>query len=490
MRYDKLDDTSPKLTFSPFHTGAAAKIFIINHLDQIYGPGKAARYGIIWVESAGITSLRAPTFDSDGLGTSIVVELHGAIPPQQQQTDIADETLHNIDDVVREFYSLIGRNLHEYSKYVNTQESNYKEKFFKDYGADPNSVSTNSSLAKLAVVQAEIKVRDVWRDAERYFDKHPIISDDVAEISAAIGLIGASAIILALFPEELTATAALLGTAAVITFVSSVGILAASYQDRLFRTVGRRAALLNHPATAQIDAFRTSQYESSAFYRRSELLAPILSLPGIIGDSVVSVGEFSVTRNALASARQDMSDAQVALSVAKNNAFYAKMSDGTLNKALDNMTHAPLNKEASNQLSQVINRENTDPVLRSPRDALDRRVKITSHKLRIATDRLTEAENSMKRTVLNMTALPHFQKLSRPVLGISHVPAIPASFDVPSLLDTIITTPSTLESLYPPNKTFHFRNLDFNHAMKKNRMTPIYITYSFFVSTKTGQPGA
>ena len=241
----------PTPTYGPYANAAEASICIQTYLHKSFPPNEANELGIIWLEPQAAAVLRQPTYHPQhGIGASILVQYHGPIPPRQPVPP-SGIPWHTIDSVVRDIYGVIGTGLHDSSRALTSGD-----KFLRsNLGPFAPAVENLTGMTDL------LTARDAWRFVEKEFKAHPEAAAIAATVLDAVGVIGG-----------VIGVGTLLSTGGVVVVLGAGMAMIAS--GILFVADGQDARLLvNHDDAA------AAKWEDSAFFRRTELLAPLFVLP-------------------------------------------------------------------------------------------------------------------------------------------------------------------------------------------------------------------
>jgi hypothetical protein len=294
------------LSFGPYNNAAEALYCCQRFINDGFTGDDARTMGIVWAEPAGTAVLRAPALDRDDqIGASLLVQWHGPVKPVQP----APPTVgfwQTIEDTVSSAYQKIGAQLHEASSRLDQTDAYIKQNF----GAAAPFVEFISG------VDTAMAERGAWRYAKKELEEHPKVADVLSTTLDAVGVVTGIIAIVVLAPAIGTVAGAVALTGALVATAASGALLYADGVDTLHLVI-------------QDDKAAADEWENTDFFRRTQLLAPLLALPDAVrGGAGVAreVGEatdaFREAQEgaAVAAAKSDLAAGRVADQEAANAA--------------------------------------------------------------------------------------------------------------------------------------------------------------------------
>lgn len=340
--------TAPSLSYGPYANAAEATICIQRFIDEGFSPDMARGLGIIWAEPNGSAVLRPPLMmdQEDQIGSSLLVQWHGAVAPTQPKLP-AGTVWQSIEDAVRGVYEKIGAGIHAASRSLDKTQQMMRQSF----GDNP----TPEQMDAEGGVYALMELREAWRWAERELATHPKTAAVASTVLDAVGVVAGIVGIFALLPEALTVA----GAAALVGAVTATGAAGA-----LIRADGKDAYLLLEGDKAAAD-----EWEHSDYYRRTELIAPLLALPDAVRGGVGVAREIGEASDEVRGAR-----AGVAQAAAKTDLAAAKVADQEAANAAKAKIYKgdrqKLQKLVVSQKNAVKRLRKANKILEEARDAL------------------------------------------------------------------------------------------------------------------------
>jgi len=250
------------ISYGPYGSAGAALFHCQAFVNEGFPPEEARGLGIIWMEPAGAAVLRAPAIDTDNqMGASLLVQWSGPVAPSDPQPP-SMIPWQPIEDAVRGIYERIGMGIHGASSVLTRVDTSLKQKL----GFGGQVVEDVTGISTL------LDLRTAWRFAERELEAHPAAAAVAATILDAVGVVGAVIGCVILLP----ATGTVLGVAA-FAGAFSAGVASGF----LLGADGKDADLL-----LRGDDQAAQQWERSDFFRRTELLAPLVVLPDAVRSGV------------------------------------------------------------------------------------------------------------------------------------------------------------------------------------------------------------
>jgi hypothetical protein len=253
------------------------------------------------MEPAGAAVLRSPDVDTDNqMGASLLVQWSGPIPPSDPQPP-SIIPWQSIEDAVRGVYEKIGLGIHDASGVLTNVDTTLKQKL----GFGGQVIEDVTGISTL------LDLRTAWRFAEHELETNPTVQKAAAVASTVLDVIGVVAAVvgcIALAPAAGTVLGAVALVGAATAGVASVFLTVADGEDA-------NLLLRNDDEAAQ-------QWEKSDFFRRTELLAPLLVLPDAARSGIGvarEVGEASAAAREASSARAEL--------LTKENEIAAKIAD-------------------------------------------------------------------------------------------------------------------------------------------------------------------
>jgi hypothetical protein len=301
------------LTFGPYGSGTTALYHYSLFIDQSFPRDEAQGLGIVWMEPAGATVLRLPAIDQNtGIGASLLVQYHGPVPPRAPEPP-KGFPWQSIEDAVRSVYERIGMGIHAASGVLTEADSALQQKL------GPLGAMTVEDVTPIGTL---LDLRTAWRFIEKELAAHPRAAAIASTVLDVIGVVGGVIGVIVLAPEIATVAGAAAIVGAATAGVASVFLTVADARDAYLLCKGDQAGV---PA----DQTESYKWEHSDFFRRTELLAPLLALPdaarggaGVareIGEASEAAREAAAAR-ALALTREDQIAAKVADQRAINEA--------------------------------------------------------------------------------------------------------------------------------------------------------------------------
>lgn len=264
------------------------------------------------MEPAGAAVLRAPAIDpNDQIGASLLVQYHGPIPPSDPEppTGFPWQTIEN---AVRGVYEKIGMGVHSASGKLTDVDGALRQRL----GWGAQAVEDVTGISTL------LDLRTAWRFVERELDEHPAVAAGLATALDVVGVVGGIIGVVVLLPEIATVAGAAAIIGAGTAALASAALVRADGPDAyLLITEGDQAGV-------PPDQTPSGKWEHSDYFRRTELLAPLMVLPDAVrsGIGVVrEVGEASEAARAAASSRSEaiLEDSQAATKIAAQQAANA-----------------------------------------------------------------------------------------------------------------------------------------------------------------------
>ncbi len=301
----------PVLTFGPYGSAGAALFAYGAFINQHFPPDEAKGLGIVWIEPAGVAVLRPPAIDPQtGVGASLMVEYHGPIAPRAPDPPTGFPW-QSIEDAVRGVYERIGMGIHAASGAL-TDADQALRRNLGPFGA--------AVVEDVTPIRTLLDLRTAWRLAEQELAAHPRAAAIAATVLDVIGVVGSIVGVVVLAPEIATIAGAAAITGAATAGVASVLLGVADGRDAYLLCKGDQAG-------TPPDQSAAVKWEHSDFFRRTELLAPLLVLPdavrsgaGVareIGEASAAAREAAEGRE-LALMREDQVEAKVAAQKAIN----------------------------------------------------------------------------------------------------------------------------------------------------------------------------
>jgi hypothetical protein len=291
----------PTICYGPYGSPHEALIHCQAFINAGFPPDEAQGLGIIWMEPAGAAVLRRPAVDTDNqMGASLLVQWSGPVAPSDPQPP-SIIPWQPIEDAVRGVYERIGMGIHGASSVLTRVDTSLKQKL----GFGGQVVEDVTGISTL------LELRTAWRFAEHELNTNPEVQKVAAVASTVldvIGVVGAVVGCIALAPAAGTVLGAVALVGAATAGVASVFLTIADGEDA-------NLLLRNDDEAAQ-------QWEHTDFFRRTELIAPLLVLPDAVRSGVGvarEVGGASEAARTVTETRAEL--------LAKQNEIAAKIAD-------------------------------------------------------------------------------------------------------------------------------------------------------------------
>ncbi|MHB1304705.1 MAG: hypothetical protein ACYCZB_14710 [Acidiphilium sp.] len=383
---------------------------------------------------------------------------------------------------MQEFYGWIGLEVHAFSRDLDRQQAYIDQQFSQTPKTFSGAVAQSSSADYAASVAGWVEIREAWRSLQRWLGRHPIAADVVATGFDMIGVVGG----VIGFGLALSTMFTPLGAAAFVGSLSmaagSVALLIADSRDGYLRIKGDMAAKLGFQTSAVHSALETARWEHSSTYRRAELLAPILTLPGVVTDTAGAAVDVARADAIAGRAASMVEDSSRALGSAKYRLETSDNAYSQLTKLVQNYSQNGPSPASRRAIIAHMEKMQNDPIVKTPRAALKLDVQKTTKALKAALVAKANAERELQMTWANATIVPKMEKLGNPFLGLSKVPALPPTVDYAGLSAIGVLTPGMLDTVLPP--------LSGRARSGASHAPPEILSFSIFVSTKSGQPGS
>lgn len=269
--------------------------------------------------------------------------------------------------------------------------------------------------------------------------------------------------------------------------MGSLVALIADGRDAYYRLQGEMASYYGNQKSVIADALAARRYEHTAFYRRTELLAPIANMLGVATDTAGTVTEFSKASSVLAQSTSTLGTTTADLNAAQAALTERQGIEANVIRLQNSDPHDPRLPHVFANQEQALKAKLTK--MPSTSD-LNAEIAKATRKVSDAVKEHNDAVSELHRVVLN-SFLPHEEAIDGEKLfgRISKLPEGGLSTDyVGEAYASLAFQSLGTSQKTPSSRSASTQDRTNSTLIKSHFTTKSYYSASIFTSTLSGQP--